>query len=216
MAVYDASLACGRNFRQLRPHSPSPCRGSRRCELVGRTKGIALLSIVKFLRRHRDEALEVLAPEYHHYLDDHIDVSGWYPGPHLPVLLRAAAQMYTSPLDRALQIIGEATVRAQADVYGELLTGAGSQSRVFALWTSQYDTGHLRRVRESANALRFELTDFEDTAREHCLVLTGYFTGAIAVCGLDDAHAEKTTCRLWGDPLCTWRVTWKGPTPRVG
>jgi hypothetical protein len=175
---------------------------------MGRTKGIAFLGTVKFLRLHRDEALTSLPPELHHYLHEHIDPSAWYAGSDMARLLASAAQLHPGTVDRALVIMGEKAVRAHADVYGELILGRGSSSSVFGIWSSQYDTGELRRIREAPNRLRFELVDFEDTSRELCLVLGGYLKGTIAMAGISDANVTKLGCRLWGDPICTWRATW--------
>jgi hypothetical protein len=176
---------------------------------VGRAKGIALLGAVKFLRRHRDAAQEALPPQLHGYLDGWVEAAKWYPGEHVALLLRAIARVLGGPQDQALQSMGEWTVRAHAEIYGELLTGRGSSSRVFALWGNQYDSGELKRVRETPGSLRFELSGYQDTSREQCLVMIGYLKGTIALAGLQDAEAAKVSCRLWGDPECVWRVTWK-------
>jgi len=125
-------------------------------------------------------------------------------------LLRALAKiLHPSAPDVALERLGIGSAHAQAGVYRDLLIGAGSSSRTFALWSTQYDTGELRRMREGPDRVRFELLDFEDTSREICLLLAGYFKGALELNQLEDASVEKLSCRLWGDASCAWTATWK-------
>jgi len=57
--------------------------------------------------------------------------------------------------------------------------------------------------------MRFELTDFYDTSRELCLLMTGYFRGTFAVNGFSAVIVEKLACKLWSDESCVWRCSWK-------
>ncbi len=175
----------------------------------GKTKGVALLGVVKFLRSRPDEARALLRPELHHFLSETVSPSRWYAEADLAELLRAGARLHPGSPDRALELMGEVAARAHSEIYHELLVGRGSPSRAFAMWSTQHDTGELRRVRESANRMRLELLGFEDTTRELCLLLTGYFRGTFAVNGLPDVGIEKLACRLWGDESCVWRCSWK-------
>lgn len=176
---------------------------------AGKIKGVAFLGVVKFLRSRRDDALELLRPELHHYLKETLRASAWYPESEHAELLRAGAQLYPGSPDRALELMGEVAARGHSELYHELLLGRGSPSRTFAMWTTQHDTGELRRTRESANRMRFELVGYDDTSREHCLLLTGYFRGTVAMNGFSEVSVEKLTCKLWGDDSCVWRCSWK-------
>ncbi len=175
---------------------------------MGRVKGIAILDAVKFLRARRDDALETLPAPMHHYLDDQIGTSAWYPESDLVDLIRGVAQLLPGPIDRALMMMGERSARAQTIVYGDLIRGIPSNSRTFALWSTQHDTGELRSMMESPCRVRLELSGFEDTSREFCLLLGGYLSGTLAVNGITDGSVQKLSCRLWGDPLCAWRGSW--------
>jgi hypothetical protein len=174
-----------------------------------RIKGVAVLGLVKFLRSRRDDALALLRPELHHYLTETVSPSTWYPESEHAELLVAGAQLYSGSPDRALELMGEVAARGHSEIYHELLVGHGSQSRTFALWSTQHDTGELRRVRESATRMSFELVDFEGTSRELCLLFTGYLRGTFLVNGFTDVTVEKLGCTLWGDPSCLWRCAWK-------
>lgn len=175
---------------------------------MGKIKGIVLLETVKYLRARRDEALELLPGEYHHYLSEDIVLSQWYPERDAAVLFAHAAQLHSGAADRALEIMGETSARAHWDVYRDLLRGPGSSSRTFAMWSTQHDTGELQRIREAPNTMRFQLVDFADTSRELCLILGGYLKGAIVMSGRSDPRVAKLSCRLWSDPMCSWRATW--------
>jgi hypothetical protein len=175
----------------------------------GKIKGVAVLGVVKLLRKRRDSALALLRPELHHFLTETVRPSAWYLESDHAELLRAGAQLYPGSADRALELMGEAAAVGHSQLFRELLVGPGSASRTYALWTSQHDTGELRRTRESANRMRLELADFADTSREMCLLLTGYWRGTFAVNGYSDVSVEKLSCRLWDDESCVWRCTWK-------
>jgi hypothetical protein len=176
---------------------------------AGKIKGVAFLGVVKFLRTRRDDALELLRPELHHFLSETVRPSEWYLESEHAELLRAGAQLYPGSPDAALERMGEVAARSHSEIYHELLVGHGSPSRTFAMWTTQHDSGEMRRIRETSTRMRFELVNFQDTSREHCLVLTGYFRGTFAVNGFSDVDVEKLACRLWGDESCVWRCSWK-------
>lgn len=175
----------------------------------GKIKGVAFLGVVKLLRSRKDDAKRLLRPELHYYLSDVTHPSGWYLESEHAELLRAGSQLYPGSPDDALELMGEQAARSHSEIYHELLVGHGSPSRTFAMWSTQHDTGELRRVRETATRMRFELVGFNETSREHCLLLTGYIRGTFAVNGFSDVAIEKLGCRLWGDESCVWRCSWK-------
>jgi hypothetical protein len=177
----------------------------------GKIKGVAFLALVKLLRSHKEAARELLVPELHKYLEDTIRPSGWYLEADHAVLLKVAAQLHAGSPDAALERMGEQAAQSHSQIYHELLVGHGSPSRTFAMWSTQHDTGELRRIREAPTRMRFELVDYQDTSREHCLLLTGYFRGTFAVNGFTDVSIEKLACKLWGDESCVWRCNWKRP-----
>src|SRR5262245_10123797 len=116
---------------------------------MGRVKGITLLDAVKFLRTRRDAAEEVLPKQLHSYLDDQVSQSMWYPETDLVELIRGVAKLLPGPEDRALMMMGERSARAQTVVYGDLIRGVQSNSRTFALWSTQHDTGEMRSTLET-------------------------------------------------------------------
>jgi len=175
---------------------------------VGNAKGMAVIPAVKYLRQRRAEALAVLPAELHHYLDERIRGSGWYPERDLLELIRATARLVSGPIDQVLEIMGESSAREHMAVYGDLLTSS-STSRAFALWSTQHDTGQLHMTEEAPNRLRVEITGYDDPSREMCLVSQGYFKGVLIMNGMRDLAVEKICCRIWGDDRCAWRASWK-------
>ena len=176
---------------------------------MGKAKGMALLGAVKYLRQRRAEALQTLSPELHHYLEERIRSSAWYPERDMLELIRATARLVTGPIDQVLEIMGETSAREHAEVYGDLLKGS-STSRAFALWSTQHDTGELRMTDEAPTRVRMEIVGYEDPSREMCLVTQGYLKGVLVMNGVSDLSVEKISCRIWGDDRCTWRASWKG------
>ncbi|MFI5316572.1 MAG: hypothetical protein ACHQ6T_12800 [Myxococcota bacterium] len=178
---------------------------------MGNTKGAVLVEPIKFLRKRREEARALLAPELYHYLEEHVRLSSWYPETDFVALVRAAMQLIPGDPDAAMESMGAAGAHFHAEVYGDLLTSVSSNSSVFALWSSQHDTGELRAVWESPSAARIELSGFDSPSHENCTLCTGYIRGALAVNGFDAMSIEKPLCMLRGDDRCVWRVSWKNP-----
>ena len=56
---------------------------------MAKAKGTTLSGMVRFLRRHREQAKKLLAPDLHAYLDERIHESRWYPEEHLLSLVDA-------------------------------------------------------------------------------------------------------------------------------
>jgi predicted hydrocarbon binding protein len=174
------------------------------------TKGAVLLGPIKFLRKRREEALPLLAPELHHYLEERVQLSGWYPESDLVGLTRAVAKLVGGDEREAIERIGELGAREHATVYGDLIRSL-STSTVFALWSSQHDSGELRTVIEGPTASRIEIVDFDSSSDVHCWLVEGYTRGGLSANGLEDVRLEKLHCVMRGDALCSWRATWKGP-----
>ena len=175
---------------------------------MGQAKGMTLVGAVKYLRHRRAEALATLPRELHHYLDERIRTSAWYPERDLLELIRATARLVSGPIDQVLEIMGETSAREHAAVYGDLFTGS-STSRAFALWSTQHDTGELHMLEEAPNRVRLEIIGYADPSREMCLVTQGYLKGVLIMNGASDLVVEKASCRIWGDDRCTWRASWK-------
>ncbi|HKC52527.1 MAG TPA: hypothetical protein VKF60_17190, partial [Myxococcota bacterium] len=176
-------------------------------------KGSVLLGPVKYLRKRRDAALELLAPELAHYLDNDVRISAWYPEDDFVALVRASAQLMSSnDLAGAMEAMGAAGAHEHAEVYGALLaTTLHSNSSVFALWSAQHDTGRLEGSLDTPTSARIKLVAFDSPSDVICLLSGGYIRGQLTADGWDDIAIDHAHCVLRGDPHCEWRASWKNP-----
>ena len=180
---------------------------------MGNAKGAVLLGPIKFLRKHRDRAQQLLPPALHRYLEEDVRMSSWYPEPDFVELIRAAARLAPGDPDVTIEQLGALGASTHAEVYGDLMRSMRSSSSVFALWSAQHDTGKLRGVFESPTSARAELTGFDSTTREHCLLARGYIRGMLVANGYEDVSVTELHCVLQGDAHCAWRMTWKSRDP---
>jgi len=176
---------------------------------MGRVKGSTLLGAVKFLRSRRGEAKSLLPAEQRHYLEDTIKSSAWYPLGDLLALVGVAADLLGTGRAQAFAFMGEFAARAHAELYGDLLKGVGSNSRVFALWSTQFDAGRMNRVAEAPGRARVELLEFTSPSPDLCLLIGGYIKGTLGLNDVEDIVVEKLGCTTNGDPLCVWRASWR-------
>jgi hypothetical protein len=177
---------------------------------VANAKGAALIGLVKFLRKNRDAALELLPAAQQHYLEQDIRLSSWYPEDDFVALIRACGRLVPGEFDTAVEHMGLVGAHAHAEVYGDLLrSGVKSNASVFALWSAQHDTGELRGVFESPTSVRVELVDFAAPSREVCLLAMGYLRGGFQLNGFEVVAIEKRACAAQGADRCLWRVSWK-------
>ena len=176
---------------------------------MGNAKGVGLLGAVKYLRQRRVAAQATLPAEMHHYLEERICTSSWYPEADKLELIRATARLGSGPIDQIFETMGEASAREDAHVYGDLHGDGSSPSRLLALWSLQHDTGELRTTEEAPGVVRMEIVGYENPSREMCLLTQGYLKGFLRMDGVGDLALEKIACRIWGDDRCTWRAVWK-------
>lgn len=178
---------------------------------MGNAKGSVIVGPVKFLRKRREAAREILPPELAHYLEDEIRLSAWYPETDFERLIRAAAKLMPMEERAAIEAMGAAGAHEHTEVYGDLLRTLESSSSLFALWGAQHDTGELRGTSETPTRARVTLIGFDSPSETNCLLAVGYIRGGLAANGFEDLAIEKLRCVVKGDSLCEWRVSWKLP-----
>jgi len=178
---------------------------------MAKAKGTILVSIVKYLRGHKEEARRLLPPALHHYLDEKIVMSAWYPEADLIALLRAGLTLAGGASDAVLDAMGRATAHEHHEgIYAHLLARTGTQTTTSALWSSQHDTGVMALHYETDHQARLELTGYAHPSREMCAIVKGYIAEALRVGGATDVQAEEIRCAARGDDHCAWRCTWQG------
>jgi len=180
---------------------------------MAKAKGTTLLSLVKFLRHDAERARRSLPSELHHYLDEHIQSSAWYPEEDLLALIRCMTLLVPGPRDAVLREMGRSVAAEHMDgVYAHLRLEDGDllplARRAFALWSSQHDSGQMRVTREGPGVICFELSDFALPSRELCDVTAAYFHETLRIAGVD-VEIHERQCRLDGADCCRWIARWQ-------
>jgi hypothetical protein len=180
---------------------------------MAKAKGTTLLSLVKFLRHNRDRALELLPSELHHYLEERIQTSGWYPEEDLLALNRCMIRLMPGQREAVLSEMGKSIAAEHMEgIYAHLRLEEGDlrplARRAFALWSSQHDSGRLSVTPEGPGVILFELSDFGLPSREICDITAAYFRETLRLAGVE-AEVREEECRVAGANRCLWRATWR-------
>lgn len=182
---------------------------------MGHTKGTSIVEIVKFLRTRRSEAQQALPAGVHHYLDDRILESAWYPEEDLVAMVAAMVELQDAPAEDTLASLGaEAMQRNRSGAYAHLFQQHQGE-RVLrvagVLWKAMHDTGKLCLVRDAVGRGRCELIDFVNPSGEMCGILVGYAHALLELTGYREIQASQECCLLQGDDCCAWSFTWSEP-----
>jgi hypothetical protein len=182
---------------------------------MAKAKGTTMVTLVKFLRSQRERAQAVLPPSLHHYLEERIHASSWYPEADMLVLLRAMLGMIPGSRQAVLGQLGTALAREHLDgIYGHLKIDACDDPatmarRCFALWGSQHDTGTFHFELLAPGSAMLEVRDYALPSAEMCGILTGYLAESLRVGGAATLRVAKQSCRLDGAAVCGWAASWE-------
>lgn len=180
---------------------------------MAKAKGTTLSGMVRFLRRHKEQAKRHLAPELHGYLEERIHESRWYPEEHFLALVGAMVSLMPGAREANLEALGATAAREHLEGIYSHLSGDGkavapSTTRAFALWSSQHDTGRFEVKRIGPGEVEMIIRDFGHPSAEMCSIFTGYCAELFRFEGARDVVAAKHSCVRQGAPHCTWRVTY--------
>ncbi|RIL06354.1 MAG: hypothetical protein DCC71_07115 [Proteobacteria bacterium] len=181
---------------------------------MAKTKGTTLVSLVKFLRSQHEKARPRLAPSLHHYLDERIHPSSWYPEEDLLALIRVMLALLPGARDANLERMGEIIAREHLEgIYGHLKSEEPHTlvRRAVALWASQHDSGSLRIDLHGDDGGTFSVQGFALPSDEMCRIFQGYFAETMRVAGWTDVRVQKAGCVLAGADACTWHASWRAP-----
>ena len=176
-----------------------------------KVKGTNVVGAVKLLRANRERALALLPARLHHYLQERLLVSSWYPEDDQIELLRVIAKMMP-PAPNPFIVMGLTT--AQADltgIYRNYLRPDDPQRTLSAaggLWRNYHDSGEMSASNEGPSGAVVRLRGYQAACGEMCRVVEGYLTGCARVAGARDVRTTKLTCCLDGAPECSWRLAW--------
>ena len=175
-------------------------------------KGSNVVTAVKMLRANRERAVALLPAKLHHYLDERIIVSSWYPEADQLELLRAVAFLLPGTPDPWVTI-GRIAARGDlSDLYRNLVRPGELKDALrasTALWRTFHDTGELKLTLEVPGRALAVLRNYAATAREMCRVIGGYVTEVTTVASGRDIKTVKLGCVLDGASECSWRMTWR-------
>jgi hypothetical protein len=180
---------------------------------MAKAKGTTLSGVVRYLRRHREQALKLLPREFHSYLEERIHESRWYPEQHLLTLIDAMMSIMPGSRERNLEALGATAAREHlegiyAHLSGDGKVAAPSSTRAFALWSSQHDTGRFEVKRIAPGEVEMIIRDYAHPSPQMCAIFTGYCAELIRFEGARDVVSTKRECVRSGGPHCLWRVTY--------
>jgi hypothetical protein len=175
---------------------------------MGKTKGSAVLTLVKLLRRRRDEARKLLRPELQHYLEERIVVASWYPEADVLALIKACATILPVPGD-IYEMMGTVGARGHLEgMYAHLL-GRDPAARAHTLWKTQHDSGDLEVTAATPDSVTYTLSAWDYASRDYCRLLGAYFVEVHRLDGAAGPSVVHPECRAAGGDACVWTVRWR-------
>lgn len=183
---------------------------------VARIKGTAMLNTVKTLRASRERAREILPDALHHYLDQRVLVSEWYPESDQLELLRALSKIIPEQETDPWEFMGRYTAqRDLAGVYRHLYQPGDPVRTLKAggvLWKTYHDTGRCEVAFDGPSSAQVELRDYGLPSAEMCGILSGWYGELVRMSGGLEVEVAHGACRTRGDRSCRWTVKWREGT----
>ena len=175
-----------------------------------KTKGAHVINAVKILRAQRARALELLPPRLHHYLDERIMASSWYPMEEQFELLRAIATMLPGP-DPWL-VMGRGTARADFTGIYKIHLREGDPARSFevmpVLWRTTNDTGEVSVSIDGPSEATLRLRGYDFASVERCRMVGGYLSELLTMASAKDPVIHHDECTSRGAVECVWSASW--------
>jgi hypothetical protein len=178
---------------------------------VPNIKGTEVLNLVKVLRMSRERALELLPARLHHYLEERILVSSWYPEEDQLGLVRALVAMMPRGGD-PWSTIGRSTAQTNlSGLYRNQVTH-GDPERTLGIvgvfWRNAHDTGEMSATLEARGGATVRLRGFARPSKEMCGIVSGYLAEIVSVSGGKNVSVSHTRCVLEAAPECAWQIAW--------
>src|SRR5262249_33940907 len=157
-------------------------------------------------------AVELLAREHHHYLNERILPSSWYPEADQHALLRVVAALLPEKPDPWV-MMGRIAARDDLASMYKFMVKAGDLPDTLrgasSLWQTFHDTGELKIKLESPGQALATLRGYAASTREMCRVVGGYVTEVASTAGAKELKTSKLSCVLDSAPQCSWRMIWR-------
>lgn len=144
-------------------------------------KGSIVLPMIKVLRQNRERALELLPAELHHYLDERIIVTHWYPGREHHRLTQALGEL----VDGNWEMLGRGLALAElTGGYRHVLKPREPLRTLRALpglWKLNHNTGELD-VEWKAPIVTVTISGWGLALQEHVSIMRAYMLQLLELC----------------------------------
>lgn len=165
-----------------------------------RVKGVSVIETVKVLRANREQARSLVPAPLHHYLEERLLASSWYPDVEYHVLLKAAGQILKPHLSTDVwEFIGEAgAAKDFTGLYASVVRHgdpAGTMKNAGKIWAMYRDSGRLTSTTSHAGVVHIALHDYPLVSAELCGTLTGYYRKLLCLAGAQRVSVRLTVLR---------------------
>lgn len=183
----------------------------------GRLKGGMFRSHMAWLKENatpaqRDEVLARLPEETRRQLSGLILVSTWFPFEALVELDRAIMDVCGGGRLEIVEQLGKWSARINLSTTYRAFD-RGTNHEFFenaALLQSQFqDFGKVAYERRGDSAGTMVHSEYPCFSPIFCASAIGYYEGAIEAHHGSDAKVRETSCQCFGDPHCTFEMTWR-------
>ena len=177
---------------------------------MANAKGTVMVGLVKALRKDKDRARALIAPELAHYLEERIVVAMWYPLEDFLALLRLSGKLAPPGTRNVFETQGRVAAREHMTGTYSRLSKTTNRRATFSLLSSMFDTGETKVLEREPGRAVLEYVDFALPSRELCEIFTGYNAERMTMLGFEGVQVRHSQCRVDGAPGCRWEITWKG------
>jgi hypothetical protein len=178
---------------------------------VGNVKGLAMLDMVKWLRRNREEALAALPQSVAHYLDLRISAPAWYPETDYVQLLHTYIKL--AKLERSWYRVGEQSARTSVrTVHRNVLREGDVEGTIGMMpvaWRNYHDTGTITVEVVGQGHATLVIKGYVTRDADICTMIRGYYVELIRLAGAAAASSESIKCTGLGHTQCEWEFRWK-------
>ena len=151
------------------------------------TKGSIVLPMIKLMRQNRQRALRILPEDLHHYLDERVIVTHWYPGSDHHRLTRVMGEL----VDNDWELLGRGLALAElTGAYRHVLKSREPVRTLRALpglWKLNHNTGDLD-VQWDAPVATVVVKNWGLALQEHVAIMRAYMLQLLELC---DAIAPR-------------------------
>jgi hypothetical protein len=197
---------------------PTPSLAQPLKTVPARIKGSATVTAVMALRKwDKERARQLLPPHLHHYLEDRILLSAWYPETDHLELIRALDKISREKnpelQDDPLEIGGRMLARHNfSGVYSHLISPGDPETTLrhaAAMWQSYHDTGLCSVLVIGPRRVRLEVRNYGLPSTEVCRTRAGFYSEMVRMSGGTDVVTSELHCSARGAPSCILEVEWK-------